>query len=330
MKAVFLTITLLISCVSSATVLDPALDNEWNNYKISHRKDYAENELVRRIIWEANMRYINQHNVEAKNGGHNFTLGMNKFGDMTSEEFAKIYNGYKASKNSQTKLYKYSGFQIPSSVDWRKEGYVSAVKDQGNCGSCWAFSAVAALEGQHFKMTGNILDLSEQNLIDCSEKQGNHGCKGGTMDNAFNYVQFNGGIDQELAYPYTAKEGSCHFNPLEIGAHCTDHVDIERYSEKALTEALATVGPISVAIDASQPSFQLYKSGVYDEPKCSSYVLDHGVTAVGYGSESDGDYYIVKNSWGVGWGLQGYVLMSRNRDNQCGIATEASYPEAMH
>ena len=199
------------------------------------------------------------------------------------------------------------------------------------CGSCWAFSAVASLEGQHFKASGKLVSLSEQNLVDCSQAQGNQGCNGGLMDQAFAYIKSNNGIDTEDSYPYTATDQTCAFSAANVGATDTGFTDVKAGSEDDLVNAIATVGPISVAIDASHSSFQLYKKGIYYERACSSSQLDHGVTAVGYGVAKnalgkDEDIYIVKNSWGTSWGDQGYIMMSRNKKNNCGIATMSSFP----
>ncbi len=325
----FIILVALIACASAASIFDVTMDVHWSNYKAVHGKNYGKEETVRRLIWEANMKYINQHNEEADNGVHTFTLAMNKYGDMTSEEFGAMYNGYNKTgelKKTQGQVYKLSGSANPDSVDWRTQGYVTPVKDQGQCGSCWAFSAVASLEGQHFKASQQLVSLSEQNLVDCSKKQGNQGCNGGLMDQAFTYIQVNNGLDTEDSYKYTARDGKCKFNAANVGATDTGFVDITAGDEDALTDALATVGPISVAIDASKSSFQLYHTGIYNEKRCSSTQLDHGVTAVGYGSNADGDYYIVKNSWAEVWGMKGYILMSRGKNNQCGIASAASYP----
>ncbi|XP_071222724.1 cathepsin L.1 isoform X2 [Salvelinus alpinus] len=155
------------------------------------------------------------------------------------------------------------------------------------------------------------------------------GCMGGLMDQAFEYIKSlaPGGVDTEDSYPYQAEDKTCRYKPDSVGATCSGFVDVTSGDEKALQQAVATVGPVSVAIDAAHSSFQLYDSGVYDELECSSDDLDHGVLAVGYGTSDDGqDYWLVKNSWGLGWGDKGYIMMSRNKHNQCGIATASSYP----
>lgn len=266
------------------------------------------------------------HNENADKFG--YTLEMNKFGDLDAGEFANIYNGYRSRRSSSNTTAKFvaTGAQLPDEVDWRTKGCVTGVKNQGQCGSCWAFSATGSLEGQHQLKTGNLVSLSEQNLVDCSGKYGNDGCNGGLMDDAFEYIKANHGIDTEASYPYVARDERCRFNPSNVGATDTGYVDIKHDDENALQEASATIGPISVAIDASHSSFQMYSGGVYYEPSCSSTQLDHGVLVVGYGTYNGEAYWLVKNSWGTDWGMKGYIMMSRNRDNNCGIASEASYP----
>jgi len=189
------------------------------------------------------------------------------------------------------------------------------------------FLLLVLLRELFFLKTGKLVSVSEQQLVDCSGSYGNYGCDGGLMDYAFKYIIANKGIDTEASYPYTAQDGSCAWNPANVGATISSYTDVTSGDEGSLTTSI-TKQPVSVAIDASQSSFQFYSSGVYYEPACSSTQLDHGVLAVGYGTQSGSDYYIVKNSWGSGWGSAGYIMMSRNRDNNCGIATAASYPTA--
>jgi len=160
--------------------------------------------------------------------------------------------------------------------------------------------------------------------MDCSTAYGNQGCNGGLMNSAFQYVVANKGIDTEASYPYTARQGTCHFTTANIGATIAGYKNVAAGSEASLLAGI-DAQPVSVAIDASHNSFQLYKSGTYYEPACSASRLDHGVLAIGYGSDAAGDYFLVKNSWGTGWGIQGFIQMSRGKNNNCGIATQASW-----
>jgi cathepsin L len=333
MKA-FIALCLLFVCVYSAPTFNAQLDEPWALFKLTFEKQYASNaeEINRRSAWEANVAKINQHNLDADLGLHTYTLGMNKYGDLTNEEFNKQMNTLKINLRNQSQALDRHTFRapanvrLPNSVDWTTKGYVTPIKDQGQCGSCWAFSTTGSLEGQHFAKTQQLVSLSEQNLVDCSGKYGNMGCNGGLMDSAFQYIKDNAGIDTEATYPYHARNEKCVFDASNVGATDTGFVDIPAKDETALQTAIATVGPISVAIDASHSSFQLYRSGVYNEVACSQTQLDHGVLAVGYDSLNGQDYYLVKNSWGTSWGTQGFIFMTRNKNNQCGIATMSSYP----
>ncbi|GBM90258.1 Cathepsin S [Araneus ventricosus] len=199
--------------------------------------------------------------------------------------------------------------------------------DMLNCGSCWAFSATGDLEGQHKRKTGRLVSLSEQNLIDCSREEGTGGCHGGWMDQAFEYIKDNRGIDTEESYPYTGSEGKCHYKQSKKGAKCSGFMDIPSGDEEALKIAVATVGPISAAICASE-DFYFYNDGVYETNECDNTTdaLSHAVLVVGYGTENGKDYWLVKNCWSAGWGMGGYIKMVRNKDNHCGIATKASFP----
>jgi cathepsin L len=305
--------------------IDIIKDESWQIWKSAHNKDFHDlyEEKVRYTIWQDNLRRITEFNQ----GNKGLFLRMNHFGDMTSTEFKKTMNGYlKKTKSTGSTFLAPSNVVVPDTVDWRNNGSVSPVKNQGQCGSCWAFSTTGALEGQHFRKTGKLVDLSEQNLVDCSSSYGNHGCEGGLMDNAFKFIKQNHGIDTEESYPYEGKEGTCRFVKSDIGADDTGFVDIPQGDEDALKIASGTVGPISIAIDASHFSFQFYHSGVYDEEKCDPTQLDHGVLLVGYGTLDGKDFWLVKNSWGPTWGVGGYIRMSRNKNNQCGVASSASYP----
>lgn len=311
---------------------------EWTTFKLEHRKNYLTDteEKFRMKIYMDNKHKIALHNRKYQLGQVSYKLAMNKYGDMLHHEFVKTMNGFNKSINLQLRAERQpvgatfiepANVELPESVDWRKDGAVTGVKDQGHCGSCWSFSATGALEGQHFRQTGVLVSLSEQNLIDCSGKYGNNGCNGGLMDQAFLYVKDNKGLDTEKSYPYEGEDDKCRYNPRRSAATDIGYVDIPQGDERKLKAAVATIGPISIAIDASHQSFQFYSEGVYSEPECSSEELDHGVLIVGYGTDEDGnDYWLVKNSWGETWGDKGYIKMSRNKDNQCGVASSASYP----
>jgi cathepsin L len=296
---------------------------DYAKFKAKYGKAYNGPEDRERFeIFLKNKRLVEQHNK----AGKGFTVKLNHLSDMKPEEYQQLL-AYKGKSKAGATFLSPSNVQLPAEVDWRKKGYVTPVKDQGQCGSCWAFSATGSLEGQHFKKTGKLVSLSEQNLVDCSGKWGNDGCNGGLMDQAFDYIKDNKGIDTEKSYPYEAQDRKCRFKKANVGATLTGYVDIESGSEKKLQEAVATVGPVSVAIDASHWSFQTYDHGVYDEPMCSSSRLDHGVLCVGYGTSTDGKkYWIIKNSWNTDWGMDGYMWMARNKQNMCGVATMASYP----
>jgi len=313
---------------------------EFQRFVDKYHKQYsnAAERLHRFQIFKKSLDFIDEHNAKKLS----YRVGVNQYADLTSKEFVSMMNGYKHQpKQEKVTNHAYekpilTGVSCPSNAansstytcDWRLAGVVTGVKNQGHCGSCWAFSAIASTEGQHALVTKNLVSLSEQNLVDCSGAQGNQGCNGGLMDNAFKYIISNKGIDTEASYPYLGVDSTCRFNSSNVGATLVSYQDIPTGNETALTLAIQNVGPISVAIDASHQSFQYYTSGVYYDLFCSSTKLDHGVTAVGYGTLSGKDFYIVKNSWSSDWGMNGYILMSRNRHNNCGIATAASYPIA--
>ncbi|WAR11204.1 CATL2-like protein [Mya arenaria] len=245
-----------VCMVASIYAFDSKLDSEWEAYKLTYKKSYGKNEdYFRRQIWESNIAYIQRHNLEADRGVHTYTLGMNKYGDMVRVKTS----------------------DLPDTVDWRTEGYVTGVKDQ--------------------------LTLYLYAFI-----EGNMGCLGGWPNSAFEYIIDNGGVNTEESYPYEPKDGDCMFDPANIGATMTGCQDIAQGSEDQLQVAAANIGPISVGMDAGHLSFQLYKSGIYHDAICANSIdlLNHGVVLIGYGNEKSGEYWLVKNSWGKSWGMEGY------------------------
>ncbi|XP_074470156.1 cathepsin S-like [Sebastes fasciatus] len=324
----FRSLFLTIVCGFAAAVINSELDGHWALWKKMHNKVYSHQieELGRRRIWEENLEMINVHNLETSLGLHTYELAMNHLGDLTTEEIISTLTGTVVPFDLERVPSKVKvNTLLPPSVDWRNEGLVTEVKKQGSCGSCWAFSAVGALEGQLKKSTGVLVSLSPQNLVDCSVRYGNHGCNGGFMTNAFQYIIENQGIASEAAYPYIGKRRECKYNSQYQAANCSSYTLLPEGDEFALREALASIGPISVAIDASRPKFVFYRHGVYRDHTCTHNV-NHGVLAVGYGTERGYDYWLIKNSWGEKYGEEGYIKMARNRRNQCGIAHYACFP----
>ncbi|KAL1564782.1 low-temperature-induced cysteine proteinase-like [Salvia divinorum] len=303
----------------------------YESWTVKHGKSYnALGEKEKRFqIFKENLRYIEEQNAVE---GRTYKLGLNRFADLTNQEYRRMHLGTRprsALRLGATKSDRYAlrdGDALPESVDWRTKGAVAPVKDQGSCGSCWAFSTIAAVEGINQIKTGSLVSLSEQELVDCDTSY-NQGCNGGLMDYAFEFIIKNGGIDSEEDYPYTGRDGKCDTYRKNAKVVSIDgYEDVPVNDEKALQKAVANQ-PISVAIEAGGRDFQLYQSGIFTG-KCATN-LDHGVVAVGYGTENGKDYWIVRNSWGSSWGEEGYLRMERNiadKTGLCGIAIEPSYP----
>jgi len=324
---ILLVLSFLVVCAFAYT--EKQYQDIFTDWMQLNRKSYHHDEFrIRYEIFKRNLDFITNWNADSS---HTHKVAMNKFGDLTNQEFAKIYLGFKMPENG-----KLTGnvFQpdvvvdaLPSKWDWRTKGAVTAIKNQGQCGSCWSFSTTGSTEGCHKLKTGTLVALSEQNLMDCSYSQGDNSCEGGLMTNAMNYIISNGGIDTEASYPYQGvDETTCSYSSSNSGATLASYNNIASGDENALQQAVYK-GPVSVAIDASQNSFQFYSSGVYSDPDCSSTSLDHGVLAIGWGVDSGTAYWLVKNSWGTDWGLSGYIEMARNDNNMCGIATMATLPQ---
>ncbi|MGH0141014.1 UNVERIFIED_CONTAM: hypothetical protein FKN15_055721 [Acipenser sinensis] len=314
MKILFLLASLVLH-LQLVTCSDEDLHSEWeawkNNFHIAY--DTRTNEGQKRAVWERNYKMIEEHNQKARKGSKTFKMTMNKYGDLTTEEYKRLQGAlvntklrsYRATVSRKDLRDAVSKRKILS-IDYRTLGHVTPVKDQGACGSCWAFSTTGAIEGQIFKKTGKLVSLSEQNLVDCSRAYGTYGCSGAWMADAYQYVLDNGGIESEANYPYTAQDDQpCFYDSRRSAAKITGFKFLPAGDEKALADAVATVGPITVTIDASNPSFQFYSSGIYDEPHCDGNNLNHAVLLVGYGTEGGQDYWIIKNrhdglSW-LGW-----------------------------
>jgi C1A family cysteine protease len=285
--------------------------------------------------WNCNDLFIEKINSQ----NLTYTLGHNKFSGMNSDdyrEFLSLGNNYKFASENKKPCLRGVSVNALESINWVEKGAVTPVKDQGQCGSCWSFSTTGALEGAYYIKYGTLESFSEQQLVDCDTlKNGgrDHGCNGGLMDNAFTWIEKNGGLCSESSYPYTSgvtqTSGNCATKCSNIiNSKVYDFTDVPPSSDNAMMNALS-LQPVSIAIEADQREFQLYKSGVFTGT-CGTN-LDHGVLAVGYGSLNGLDYYYVKNSWGTSWGDGGYIMLGRGPqynkgDGQCGILLQGSYP----
>jgi cathepsin L len=309
---------LLVGLVAVSAFSESEYQFLFTRWVEQHGKTYEHEQFFGHYnTFKANLDFIVEHN----SFNRSYTLAMNKFGDLTSEQMKGTYCGYVArERNEETVVF--SG--IPeASIDWIAKGAVTPVKDQGQCGSCWAFSATGAIEGACQIKTGTLVSVAEQQLVDCAGSEGNQGCNGGLMDYAFEWVIKNGGIAAEGDYPYTARDGSCKSGKTSV-SKITAYKDVPARNEGALLTA-TNLGPVSIAVEADKSVFQFYHDGVLDNPACGTS-LDHGILVTGYDTDaaSGKDFWNVKNSWGSSWGKNGYIKLVRNK-NQCGISLAASY-----
>uniref|UniRef100_A0A6C0DSI7 Peptidase C1A papain C-terminal domain-containing protein n=1 Tax=viral metagenome TaxID=1070528 RepID=A0A6C0DSI7_9ZZZZ len=286
--------------------------------------------------WIENDKFIQIHNMK----NLSFTLGHNQFSAMNVDEYSEYLGFTYLEKNDSPKrsslFYYMNSDEVPPSVDWVNSGAVTPVKDQGQCGSCWSFSTTGALEGIYSIVNKKLVSFSEQQLVDCDILRNggkDHGCNGGLMDNAFSWIGKNDGLCSEADYPYvsgtTMDKGTCQTKCKNVeNSIIIDFVDVQPSSDDAMMKALSKQ-PVSIAIQADQREFQLYKSGVFTG-ECGSK-LDHGVLAVGYGTLNGINYYKVKNSWSTAWGDNGFILLGRGKeynkgDGQCGMLLQGSFP----
>ncbi|KAJ7956125.1 Cysteine Protease [Quillaja saponaria] len=333
-----LSLALVLGVAKSFDFHEKELETEeslWDLYerwRSHHTISHSLDEKHKRFnVFKQNVMHVHNTNKMDKP----YKLKLNKFADMTNQEFRKLYAGSKINHHRMFRgtprgngTFKYENVAgVPPSVDWRTKGAVTPVKDQGQCGSCWAFSTVVAVEGINQIKTNRLVSLSEQELVDCDTDQ-NEGCNGGLMELAFEFIKKKGGITTENNYPYKAEDGRCDGPKENTPAVSIDgHENVPVNNEDALLNAVANQ-PVSVAIDAGGSDFQFYSEGVFTG-SCGKE-LNHGVAVVGYGTTLDGtNYWIVKNSWGSGWGERGYIRLQSgisDREGLCGVAMEASYP----
>lgn len=304
----------------------PEVVDQFNAFVLKHKRSYLndEAELAYRLeVFAQNLKEIEDSN--ARNKG--FYSEVNEFADETWEEFSVRLSAPQAdcSATLSERHEPMLRHHHPESQDWREKGVVSPVKNQGHCGSCWTFSTTGALEAAYALEFGSILSLSEQQLVDCAQAFDNHGCSGGLPSHAFEYIKYNGGLDLEVAYPYEGKNGTeCHYKPDAAAVFVKDVVNITKDDEKMMKDAVGVVKPVSVAFEVVS-DFRFYKNGTYTSSECRKgpETVNHAVLAVGYHKDH---YWIIKNSWGTAWGMDGYFRMGPIGSNMCGVATCSSFP----
>jgi len=317
MKAVFVAVALLLCGAFAAEVYDQFID-----WTIQYGKTYssAQEHVSRYNAFKSNLALVRHLNRQGT-----ATFALNKFADLTQEEFAAKY--LRLMPIGQMSRKETLAFdrtvEYPDKKNWVDDGAVTKIKDQKNCGSCWAFSATGAMEGAYFLAHKELPLISEQQLVDCeqdcmiypgtTQQVCDEGCNGGLMPNAFTYA-IRVGMVSEDDYPYVGVDQTCKLDTSKIKYHFTkwSYVDAD---EDAMVAGLNTNGPLSVALDATYWSF--YSGGIYDS-SCSSSRMNHGVLLVGYGEEGSTKYWIIKNSWGTSWGEKGYLRLIRGK-NKCGV-----------
>lgn len=328
MKIILLAATVIAVCGEVIVVRKSDHDALWEEFKKFYHKHYSAGEdIAKKAVFFKTLEFYLEHNRAFYNRSHTFTVGLNQFTDMLEAEYRTSGLDTRLDCNNRSMVYvPPKNVSIPDSVNWYEKGYVHDPEDQGICGACWAFCGIAALEGQYKRLTGELVKLSEQQLIDCSTVTGNRQCKGGQMCRAYEYAVLAGGVNSHSDYPFRNETGECKFSKDSIAVNVTGYIEIPYGDEHALLMAVALIGPVAAGVDGSRKRFRSYKSGIYDDPLCNNVTLSHAVTIVGYGTEEGKDYWLVKNSWGKDWGQNGFGKMVRNKNNQCGLASNALFP----
>jgi len=325
MKILFVSLMALLGLSMAFQPSDEQV-SKFAKWADTYSMDFVDNnEYMKRFaIFMENDRYIDAHNAKELS----WTMEHNEFSHMTYDEFSTQMHGFGGVPQREW-LADYNDFRNATSVesiDWVAKGAVTPVKNQGTCGSCWSFSTTGSIEGAFFIKNKKLVSFSEQELVDC-DHNGDQGCQGGLMDNAFGWIKKNGGLCTEQSYPYKAASGTCSLQSCQTvpGSAPSKWTDVAK-TEKAVMAAVAQQ-PVSIAIQANQMGFQFYHGGVMSS-KCGTQ-LDHGVLLVGYGTEDGKDFWKIKNSWGPSWGEEGYIRIARGKSQsggQCGVLLQASYP----
>ncbi|CAH0726215.1 unnamed protein product, partial [Brenthis ino] len=308
-----------IACAKTISYLsDDSLSTLFEEFIKKYDKQYSDSteKLIRYGVFLKNLDIIDHLNSHSTGE----TFGITKFADLSNAEIQQFHKGYKPSKDTPTlckEVTEVGDFKTDDKFDWRDKNVVSEVKDQGQCGSCWAFSAIGNLESVNAIKTGSIQELSEQQLVDCDTGSDDFGCMGGIPNEALVYLKSKGSIS-EADYPYTQNDGTCQYNASKVAVQPTD-CEALKVDEDGLAKKLQQIAPLSIAIDATV--LHNYQNGIIQGANCNGQDLDHAVLLVGFGEENGVKYWSVKNSWGANWGENGYFRLQRGVN--CLLLTEA-------